>query len=98
MADSFDVIVVGAGPAGAATAAGLVRGGARVLLLDKATFPREKACGEYTSPETGALLARLGALEIVEREARPRRVRAMRIFGPGGAGATLDYSGASGPV
>ena len=92
----YDAIVVGAGPAGAATAAGLARAGARVLLLDKATFPRDKACGEYTSPETGRVLARLGALEWVEREARPRRVRAMAIIGPGGQEALLDYRWAGG--
>ena len=87
----YDAIVVGAGPGGAATAAGLARAGVRVLLLDKATFPRDKACGEYTSPETGRVLARLGALEWVEREARPRQVRAMKIIGPSGVEATLDY-------
>ena len=96
MSEQFDAIIVGAGPAGAATAAGLARGGARVLLLDKAHFPREKACGEYTSPETGHVLDRLGALAWVEREARPRHVRAMQLFGPGGVGALLDYHGAGG--
>jgi geranylgeranyl reductase family protein len=43
--ERFDVIVVGAGPAGSATAIRLARGGARVLLVDKARFPRDKACG-----------------------------------------------------
>jgi geranylgeranyl reductase family protein len=41
----FEAIVVGAGPAGSATAIHLVRGGARVLLVDKARFPRDKPCG-----------------------------------------------------
>jgi len=40
-----DVLVVGAGPAGSATAIHLARSGARVLLADKARFPRDKACG-----------------------------------------------------
>jgi geranylgeranyl reductase family protein len=43
--ERFDVLVVGAGPAGAAAAMHLVRGGARVLLVDKARFPRDKPCG-----------------------------------------------------
>jgi geranylgeranyl reductase family protein len=43
--ERFDVIVVGAGPAGSVTATHLARGGARVLLLDKARFPRDKPCG-----------------------------------------------------
>ena len=41
----YDAIVVGAGPAGSATAIRLARGGAKVLLLDKARFPRDKPCG-----------------------------------------------------
>jgi geranylgeranyl reductase family protein len=41
----YDAIVVGAGPAGSATAIRLARGGARVLLVDKARFPRDKPCG-----------------------------------------------------
>jgi geranylgeranyl reductase family protein len=43
--ERFDVAVVGAGPAGSVTAIHLARAGARVLLLDKATFPRDKPCG-----------------------------------------------------
>jgi geranylgeranyl reductase family protein len=41
----FDVLVVGGGPAGSATALNLARAGASVLLVDKATFPRDKPCG-----------------------------------------------------
>jgi geranylgeranyl reductase family protein len=43
--ERFDVLVVGAGPAGSAAAMHLARGGARVLLADKARFPRDKPCG-----------------------------------------------------
>ncbi len=43
--ERFDAIVVGAGPAGSATAIRLVRAGARVLLVDRARFPRDKPCG-----------------------------------------------------
>ena len=43
--ERFDVLVVGAGPAGSAAAIHLARGGARVLLADKARFPRDKPCG-----------------------------------------------------
>ena len=43
--ERFDVAVVGAGPAGAMTAYRLARAGARVLLIDKARFPRDKPCG-----------------------------------------------------
>ena len=43
--ERFDAIVVGAGPAGSTTALRLARGGARVLLLDRERFPRDKPCG-----------------------------------------------------
>ena len=43
--ERFDVLVVGAGPAGSAAAIHLARGGARVLLADRARFPRDKPCG-----------------------------------------------------
>src|SRR5256712_4161918 len=43
--ERFDAIVIGAGPAGSTTAYRLSRGGARVLLADKARFPRDKPCG-----------------------------------------------------
>jgi geranylgeranyl reductase family protein len=42
---NFDVLVVGGGPAGSTTAIRLADGGARVLLVDRATFPRDKPCG-----------------------------------------------------
>ena len=45
-----DVIVVGAGPGGSATAYHLARHGVRVLLLEKTEFPREKVCGDGLTP------------------------------------------------
>jgi menaquinone-9 beta-reductase len=55
----FDVLVVGSGPAGSVAALVLARGGARVALVDKATFPREKACGDMVGPRGLHLLAEL---------------------------------------
>jgi geranylgeranyl reductase family protein len=52
----FDVLVVGAGPAGSITALVLARGGARVALVDKASFPRDKACGDLIGPRGVQLL------------------------------------------
>jgi geranylgeranyl reductase family protein len=43
--ERFDVLVVGAGPGGSATAIHLARGGVKVLLADRARFPRDKPCG-----------------------------------------------------
>ena len=49
---SWDVVVVGAGPAGAATAIGALRSdpALRVALLDRADFPRDKSCGDGIAP------------------------------------------------
>ncbi|MBF6612015.1 MAG: geranylgeranyl reductase family protein [Chloroflexi bacterium] len=87
----YDAIIVGAGPAGSATAAFLAQRGFHVLLLDRAAFPRDKACGEYSSPQSGEVLGRLGALSAVER-AGARRLRSMRVISPGGQTFWMDYS------
>lgn len=56
----FDAVVVGAGPAGSVAALVLARGGARVALTDKASFPRDKACGDLVGPRGVQVLADLG--------------------------------------
>ena len=61
-----DVIVVGGGPAGAATAWWLARAGVNVVVLDKARFPRPKPCSEYMSPQASRLLEEMGVLADVE--------------------------------
>ncbi len=94
MSDRWDAIVVGAGPAGAATALLLSRGGARVLLLDRARFPRHKPCSEYLSPATTAILGRLdGVLEAVER-APHAKVYGMKVVAPSGAAMCGRLAGA----
>src|SRR6476661_8161682 len=55
-----DVIVVGAGPAGASTAYHLAQAGADVLLLEKATFPRDKICGDGLTPRAVRQLVAMG--------------------------------------
>jgi geranylgeranyl reductase family protein len=62
----FDVVVVGAGPAGSSCAARLARAGANVLLLDKATFPRDKPCGGAVT-RRAALAAECEIGPVVER-------------------------------
>ncbi len=61
-----DVIVVGAGPAGAIAALVLARAGVRVHVLDRARFPRFKLCGDSLNPGALAILSRLGLSGVVE--------------------------------
>jgi menaquinone-9 beta-reductase len=81
-----DVLVAGAGPAGSATAALIARAGCTVLAVDRASFPREKACAEYMSPETVRVLSRLGIVETLER-AGAVPLEGMKITGFRGATA-----------
>jgi flavin-dependent dehydrogenase len=78
-----DVIVVGAGPAGAATAILLAERGFGVLVLDRAVFPRPKLCGEYLSPEALRVLDRLGVLKALDA-AGAMPLSGMRITAPDG--------------
>ena len=78
----LDVLVVGAGPAGAMAALVLARAGARVRLVDRATFPRDKLCGDTVNPGTLARLTQLGLGDDIE--ARGLRVDGMVVTGEGG--------------
>ena len=91
-----DVIVVGGGPAGAATATFLRRRGHDVLLLDEARFPRDKVCGEGVSPEAWRLLAEMGAADAV-RALRPQPLLGMTLTAPDGTAFSGFYRGAAGP-
>jgi flavin-dependent dehydrogenase len=55
-AAEYDLVIAGAGPAGSACAITAARAGARVLLLEKDHFPRQKVCGEFVSSESLGLL------------------------------------------
>lgn len=63
MAEEFDVIVIGGGPSGSCAAIFLSKAGKRVLLLDRAKFPREKVCGDGISGRSVGVLRELGLLQ-----------------------------------
>jgi menaquinone-9 beta-reductase len=60
-----DVLVLGGGPAGGALAAMAAAAGARVVVLERDRFPRDKVCGEFLSAEGCAVLDRLGLLDRI---------------------------------
>jgi len=84
-----DVLIVGAGPAGAVAATVLARAGARVRVFDRAAFPRDKLCGDTLNPGCLALLRRLelgGPLEGVGLD-----VAGMIVTGEGGVAVEGRY-------
>jgi geranylgeranyl reductase family protein len=61
----FDVIIVGAGPAGSSCATILAHHGVRVLLVEKAKFPREKICGDCINPKSWKFFDLLGVADVL---------------------------------
>ena len=95
---TYDLIVVGAGPAGAAAGVTAARGGARVLVVDRATFPRPKTCGDAISNRGAEVVDRIvgreGALSSV-----PHAVvhGAVAVF-PDGARVRRGFGGHDGYI
>lgn len=76
---SYDIIVVGGGPAGSTAAILLARAGKRVAVVEKAAFPRRKVCGEFVSATTWPVLHGLGVVDELLPEAGPL-VRRVGVF------------------
>src|SRR5205807_2635161 len=89
---AYDVVVVGAGPAGSATAQFLAERGHDVALLDRAQFPRAKPCAEYLSPEAGRVFQRLGVLAAL-KAAGGAELTGMRVVATGGVTFTGRFDG-----
>lgn len=80
---NYDVIIIGAGPAGSTAAIKLAQSGHRVLMLEKSRFPREKLCGEFISPECLNIFDRLGVRQRMF-QAGARIIRRFNLFAPDG--------------
>lgn len=95
MTRDAEVIIVGAGPAGAALGGFLARAGVDTIVLDRATFPRDKPCAEYLSPQAALPLADLGVLAEVEA-AGGARLTGMRVRAPDGTTFSGAFAAAHG--
>lgn len=79
MIEQFDVIVAGGGPSGSAAAWQAVQTGARVLVVDKAGFPRDKPCGDGLTARAVSYLQKMGLADEVSTFHRINRVT---VFSP----------------
>ena len=88
-----DVLIVGAGPAGAVAAGHLAKAGARVRLIDRFTFPRNKLCGDTLNPGCLAMLSRIDPCLASRVRAHALPITGMTVTGPAGATVSADYPG-----
>jgi flavin-dependent dehydrogenase len=86
----LDIVIAGAGPAGTIAAWTAARAGARVLIVDRDTFPRDKLCGDTLNPGAIALLQSIGLGEGLTALGRP--ITGMVVTG-GGVAVQAQYSG-----
>ena len=84
-----EVVVVGGGPAGSSCAARLIAGGADVLVLDRARFPRDKTCAGWVTPEAVAALRLDITAYAAEHTLQP--IRGFRVGWAFGPGREVDY-------
>lgn len=83
-----DILIAGAGPAGAVAALRLAEAGRRVVILDRSEFPRDKACGDGLIADAIAALRAIGLDGPVIAAAR--KAGRLRTFSPGGVEVAFD--------
>ena len=88
----YDTIIVGGGPAGASCAAVCAAAGLRVLVIERAIFPRDKVCGDCLNPDCWPTLARLGVEDAV-RALPHAALRTVEFAGLRGAPIRLPLPG-----
>lgn len=84
MQPPYDAVIVGGGPSGAACAIHCAAAGLRVLVVERAVFPRDKVCGDCLNPDCWPVLARLGVEDAV-RALPHAALRAVEFQGLSGA-------------
>jgi len=88
----YDAIIVGAGPAGSSCAALLSQAGMRVMLCDRAKFPRHKICGDCINPQAWPLFEFLGIGDKL-RQTGPQVIDGIRITNANGFPLAIPYTG-----
>lgn len=86
----YDVIVVGGGPGGCSAAYFLAKYGLNVLLVDKASFPRNKVCGDGITAATLSMLDKIGIAEKIEKSPLAHKLKDFFISGPDGHFIKVD--------
>lgn len=84
MQDEFDVIIAGGGPAGSSCSTFLSKKGLKVLLLEKAVFPRDKVCGDAISGKSISVIRELGLEDQLEKNPHGK-VSGVTISSPNGS-------------
>ena len=79
MTEQFDLVISGGGPSGAAAAWQAVQTGARVLVVDKAGFPRDKPCGDGLTARAVSYLQKIG---LADEVAQFHRINRVTVFSP----------------
>lgn len=87
-ADAYDVIIVGGGPAGSVMAWSLARRGVRVAVVERATFPREKVCGDFVEPGGLRILEAMQCRSALDSSSR-LPITSARVF----IGSQVAYRG-----
>ncbi len=91
--EECQVIVVGAGPAGSSCAIFLGRKGIKTLLVDKASFPREKTCGDGITGSSVSILKELGVKDEIVK-VQHEKIRGLITSAP--SGASIDMNAGNG--
>src|SRR3954463_1470129 len=79
MTQRYDLVIAGGGPSGSAAAWQAAQTGARVLVLDKAEFPRDKPCGDGLTARAVSYLQKMG---LAHEVAEFHRVNRVTVFSP----------------
>ena len=87
MTQRYDLVIAGGGPSGSAAAAWqAAQTGAKVVVLDKAEFPRDKPCGDGLTARAVSYLQKMG---LADEVAKFHRVNRVTVFSPSAVGAVV---------